>query len=45
MINIFLEPVTGKTSLFDPPMGPYAPFLEKLDKEKAAAKANEVNKS
>jgi len=40
----YAEPITGKTSLFDPPLGPYAPFLEKLDKEKAekAKAANEI---
>jgi NADH dehydrogenase (ubiquinone) flavoprotein 2 len=43
----YAEPITGKTSLFDKPLGNYAPFLEKLDKEKAekAKAAAEVNKS
>jgi hypothetical protein len=40
----YAEPITGKTTLLEEPMGPYAPFLEKLDQEKAAeaAKANEA---
>jgi hypothetical protein len=28
------EPVGGKTTLLEPPLGPYAPYLEKLDKKR-----------
>jgi NADH dehydrogenase (ubiquinone) flavoprotein 2 len=28
------EPPGGKTTLLEPPMGPYAPYLEKLDKKR-----------
>jgi hypothetical protein len=40
----YAEPISGKTTLLETPMGPYAPFLEKLDQEKAAEaqKANEA---
>jgi len=33
------EPVGPKTSLKETPTGPYAPHLEKLDKQAAEAKA------
>lgn len=34
----YAEPYAGKTTLIEPPTGPFAPYLEKLDAEAAAKK-------